>query len=239
MKKLEGRVAIVTGSSSGIGRAIAHCFAEEGARLTLAARRRDLLEETVAQVKARGVEALGVQTDVSDEDQVERLVQRTVDEWGRLDIMINNAGIGGGGPIAQVETAEWDRVINTNLRGTFFCCRAALRRMEKSGGGFIVNISSVAGVQAWAGSGVYSASKFGIMGLTQAIAAEGREHGIRAAAICPGAVAADLVDADVAEIRKTGRIDPRQVAETALFLVTMEPNTVVHQIVLDRLGADW
>ncbi len=239
MKKFDGKVAIVTGSSSGIGKAIALRFAQEGARVTLAARRQELLQETARRIQEQGGHALPVQTDIADEQQVERLIQKTVGEFGRLDIMVNNAGVGGGGPIAEVATQEWDRVMNTNLRGTFFCCRAALRQMKRNGGGFILNISSVAGVQAWSGTGVYSASKFGIMGLTRAIADEGREFGVRASAICPGAVAAGLVDASEAEILKSGRIDPYQIAETALFLVTMEPNSAIHQIVVDRLGADW
>ena len=111
--------------------------------------------------------------------------------------------------------------------------------MRKSGGGIIINMSSVCGVDAWAGTGTYSASKYGIMGLTKALADEGRRFGIKASAICPGGVADDLVNASPVTIAKSGKISPFDIAETAIYLATLGPNAVVHQIVVDRLGADW
>ena len=129
--------------------------------------------------------------------------------------------------------------MNINLRGTFFCCRAGFTQMKQQGGGIIINMSSVAGVQAWAGTGTYSASKHGIMALTKALADEGRPFHIKVSAICPGAVADDLVDASPAEILRSQKIDPFDVADTAVYLATLGPYTVVHQIVMDRLGAEW
>lgn len=237
--RLDGKVAIVTGSSSGIGKAIALRFGGEGAKVVAAARREELLARTVAQITERGGEAVAIPTDVADEAQVDRLVARAVERYGRLDILVNNAGIGGGGSIGEMETASFDRVIETNLRGTFFCCRAGFRQMRKTGGGTIINMSSVAGVQAWAGTGSYSASKHGIMALTKALADEGRAHHIKVSAICPGAVAQDLVDARPEEIERSEKISPHDVAEAALYLATLGRYTVVHQIILDRLGADW
>ena len=239
MHRLHNKVAIVTGSSSGIGKAIALRFGEEEAKVVVTARRLKLCEQTVAQIKKKGGEAWAIQTDVADEGQVERLVKETVKRYGRLDILVNNAGIGGGGRLAETTTKAFDEVIRTNLYGTFFCCRAGFRQMKKQGGGVIINMSSVAGVQAWAGTGTYSASKHGIMALTKALADEGRPHHIKVSAICPGGVADELVDASPEEILRSEKIDPFDVAETAVYLATLGKYAVVHQVVIDRLGADW
>lgn len=239
MGKLDGKIAVVTGSSSGIGKAIALRFGGEGAKVVAAARREELLARTVKHITDRGGAAVAIPTDISDEAQVDRLIAGTVERYGRLDILVNNAGIGGGGRIAETSTERFDQVIDANLRGTFFCCRAGFRQMRKTGGGTIINMSSVAGVQAWAGTGTYSASKHGIMALTKSLADEGRAHHIKVSAICPGGVAQDLVDASPEEIERSERISPHDVAEAALYLATLGRYTVVHQIILDRLGADW
>jgi 3-oxoacyl-[acyl-carrier protein] reductase len=240
MKRLQGKVAIVTGSSSGIGKAIALTFAQEGAKVVVSARRQALCREVVAQIKERGGEAIMIPTDVAYEAQVERLIADTVAQYGRLDILVNNAGIGGGGLIAETSTEDFDRVLSTNLRGTFFCCRAGFRQMMKQKtGGTILNMSSVCGIQAWAGTGTYSASKHGIMALTKSLADEGRPYKIKVSAICPGGVADGLVDAPPDEILRSEQISPYDIAETAVYLATLGPHAVVHQVIVDRLGADW
>ena len=240
MQRLERKVAVVTGGSSGIGKAIALRFGEEGAKVVITARRRNLCEQTVEQIRKKGGEAWAIQTDVADERQVERLIDETVKRYGRLDVLVNNAGIiAGGRRLAETTTKDFDDVMNVNLRGTFFCCRAGFTQMKKQDGGVIINMSSVAGVQAWAGTGTYSASKHGIMALTKSLADEGRPYHIKVAAICPGGVADDLVDAPPEEILRSEKIDPFDVAETALYLATLGKYSVVHQIVIDRLGADW
>lgn len=239
MQRLASKVAIVTGSSSGIGKAIAVRFGSEGAKVVVAARRIGLCERTVNQITAAGGEAWAVQTDVADERQVDQLIEQTVTHYGRLDVLVNNAGIGGGGHLAATTTQAFDDVMRVNLRGTFFCCRAGFTQMKQQGGGIIINMASVAGVQAWAGTGTYSASKHGIMALTKALADEGRPFHIKVTAICPGAVADELVDASPAEILRSQKIDPFDVADTAVYLATLGPYAVVHQIVIDRLGADW
>ncbi len=239
MKRLEGKIAVVTGSSSGIGKAIALRFGEEGATVVVAARRVDLCHQTVAQITQAGGSAYAQQTDISQEEQVDALMQETIALYGRIDILVNNAGVVGGGRVADTSTKMFDEVVGTNLRGTFFCCRAGFQQMKRQGGGLIINISSVAGVQAWAGTGIYSASKHGIMALTKSLADEGRAFHIKVSAICPGGVADELVDATQEEILNSEKINPYDVAETAVFLATMGYHTVVHQIVLDRLGADW
>jgi len=238
MKRLAGKIAIVTGSSSGIGKAIALTFGKEGASVVVAARRKDLCEKTAAQIRKNGGDAMAIQTDVTDEAQVERLITETVKRYGRLDLLVNNAGIGGGGRIESTSTETFDRVMNTNLRGTFFCCRAGFRQMKQNGG-TIINMSSVAGVQAWAGTGTYSASKHGIMALTKSLADEGRAYKIKVSAICPGGVADELVDASPDEILRSEQISPYDIAEAAVYLAALGPYAVVHQIIVDRLGADW
>lgn len=239
MERLEGKVAIVTGSSSGIGKAIAIRFGEEGAKVVVAARRMALCCQTVEQITQAGGEAFAQQTDVSQEEQVNRLLAETVSRYGRVDILVNNAGIFGGRRIADTDTKTFDEVMATNLRGTFLCCRAGFQQMKQQRGGLIINMASVAGVQAWAGTGIYSASKHGIMALTKSLADEGRMFNIKVSAICPAGVADELVDASPEDILRSEKIDPYDIAETAMYLATLGPYAVVHQIVVDRLGADW
>ena len=239
LKRMDGKVAIVTGSSSGIGKAVALVFAEEGATVVIAARRVSLCSQVANVVQERGGKAISIPTDIREERQVENLMTQTVEQCGRIDVLVNNAGIFGGGPVAETNTALFEDVLNTNIRGTFFCCRAGFRRMKANGGGIIINMSSVAGTDAWAGTGTYSASKFAIMGLTRALADEGRSYGIKVCAICPGGVADDLVDQSPQVILKSQKISPYDVAETAVYLTTLGPYTIVRQIIVDRMGADW
>jgi 3-oxoacyl-[acyl-carrier protein] reductase len=239
MQRLKNKVAIVTGSSSGIGKAIALRFGREGATVVVAARRLDKCKETAAQIEAEGGTAFPIQTDISDESQVQRLFADSVRRFQRIDILVNNAGIFGGGQLAETSTEAFDEVINTNVRGTLFCCRAGFIQMKEQGGGTIINMSSVAGVQAWRGTGTYSASKHAIMAMTKSLADEGRAFHIKVSAICPGGVADELVDATDEERARSEKIDPFDIAETALYLACLRPQAVVHQVVVDRIGAEW
>jgi len=239
MERLKDKIAIVTGSSSGIGKAIALRFAQEGATVIVAARRFYKCEETVAQIESAGGKAWALQTDIADESQVEQLVAETIRRHQRLDILVNNAGIFGGRRLAETSTDAFDEVMKTNVRGTFFCCRAAFAQMKKQGGGTIINMSSVAGVQAWSGTGTYSASKHAIMALTKSLADEGRAYQIKVSALCPGGVADELVDATPEARGASEKIDPFDIAEAALYLACLGRQAVVHQLVVDRLGADW
>lgn len=239
MARLKQKIAIVTGSSSGIGKAIALRFAQEGATVVVAARRLYKCEETVAQIQAAGGTAVPVQTDIAEESQVEQLIQETVRRFQRLDILVNNAGIFGGRQLADTSTDTFDQVMRTNVRGTFFCCRAGFAQMKKQGGGTIINMSSVAGVQAWSGTGTYSASKHAILALSKSLADEGRAYHIKVSAICPGGVADELVDAAADERARSEKIDPFDIAEAAVYLACLGPQAVVHQLVVDRLGAEW
>jgi 3-oxoacyl-[acyl-carrier protein] reductase len=239
MKRLAGQTAIITGSSSGIGKAIALRFGAEGVKVVVAARRLILCEQTVARIRQAGGEAVAIQTDVTEEHQVDALMQDTVRQYGRIDILVNNAGIFGGRRVAETTTPAFDEVMNVNLRGTFFCCRAGFKQMKKQGGGLIINMSSVAGVQAWAGTGTYSASKHAVMALTKSLADEGRQFKIKVSAICPAGVADELVDASPDDILRSEKISPWDIADTAVYLAMLGPYAVVQQVLVDRLGADW
>ena len=237
--QMEGMVAIVTGASRGLGRAIAKAYGREGRTVVVTARRLELCEQVAEQIRVQGGQAVAVRTDVTDESQVDELCSQTITNFGHLDILVNNAGVFGGGLLMKTSTGEFDRVMSTNLRGTFFCCRAGIRIMMKQGTGTIINMSSVAGVEAWAGTGTYSASKHGLMGLTKSLADEARVHGIKVCAICPAGVADELVDASEEEIVESQKISPFDIAETALYLATLGPHAIVRQVVVDRLGAEW
>lgn len=239
MERLKHKIAIVTGSNSGIGKAIALRFAQEGATVVVAARRFYKCEETVAEIQRAGGTAVPVQTDIADECQVERLIDETVRRFRRLDILVNNAGIFGGRRLGETSTEAFDEVMRINVRGTFFCCRAGFKQMKKQGGGLVINMSSVAGVQAWSGTGTYSASKHAILAMSKSLADEGRAYGIKVSAICPGGVADEAVDATAEERARGEKIDPFDIAETALYLACLGPQAAVHQIVVDRIGADW
>jgi NAD(P)-dependent dehydrogenase (short-subunit alcohol dehydrogenase family) len=193
---LAGKAAIVTGASRGIGRAAAAHFAALGASVTLAARDTAALAANVRQIEAAGGQALAQPVDVVDEESVERLFARTVDVFGRVDILVNSAGAVANVPVAAMDTATWDHVLGVNLRGTFLCCRAAFSRMIPQGGGVIVNLSSlsgVRGVEKFPGLSAYNTSKFGVAGLSEILAVEGRPHHIRVVAVSPGAVDTEML----------------------------------------------
>jgi 3-oxoacyl-[acyl-carrier protein] reductase len=186
---LEGRAALVTGASSGLGRAVAIALAEAGADVALVARSEEDLRETDERVCRAGRQALALPTDLASATETQEAVERSVGAFGRLDVLVNAAGTDAPGPVEELDVAGWDRTLSVNLRAPFLLSKAAFGRMREAGGGTIVNVSSVAGKKGWANAAAYCASKFGLTGLTEALADEGRPHGIRAIVIYPGAMA--------------------------------------------------
>ena len=186
---LEGRAALVTGPSSGLGRAVAVALAQAGADVALVARSEKDLRETEDRVSRAGRRALALPTDLASASETRAAVERTADALGGVDVLVNAAGTDAPGPVEDLEVEGWDRTLSVNLRAPFLLSKAAFPIMREAGGGTIVNVSSVAGKKGWANASAYCASKFGLTGLTEALADEGRPHGIRAIVLYPGAMA--------------------------------------------------
>ena len=191
---LHGKVCLVTGASSGIGAATALTLGEAGASVALTARREDRLRALAERLESSGAKSLVIAADVSDEQQAHQAVERTAAELGRLDVLVNNAGVMLLGPIEGADTEEWRRMVNVNLLGLFYCTHAALPLMREQGSGDIVNISSVAGRVARAGVAVYNATKFGVCGFSEALRQEALHSNVRVTLIEPGVVATELAD---------------------------------------------
>ena len=217
MSILEGRVVVVTGASSGIGEACAIIFARKGAKVVLAARRAERLDALVAKLEGMGAEALAVATDVTDEAAVQNLFDRAVDRFGTVDVLINNAGIADSTATHELELDLWHRVIETNLTSAFLCSRAALRVMRGKGRGRIVNIGSISARVPRANSPAYAASKWGLDGLTRAMAIDGREENIAVSIFHPGIVATEISPGSV-KMPDELSADPLDIAEVIVHM---------------------
>ena len=224
MGQLDGKFAIVTGGNRGIGRGIARGLAAEGATLTIAARDAKLLEETADEFRANGTKVLTVPTDVTDEAQIKALFEKSMDAYGRLDILVNNAGAFNGGPIGELATADWDWVINVNLRAPFICTREAFAIMKTQGdGGRIINVGSISAHRVRPRTAPYSASKFGIWGLTQVTALEGRPHGITASCLQPGNTYVERHQSR-SQPPSEPMMNVDDLAQAAVLMATLPPN---------------
>ena len=188
-RALEGRAALVTGASSGLGRATAVALARAGADVALVARSAADLGEAAEEVSETGSRALVLPADLADEKEALAAVERTVGEFGRVDVLVNAAGTDVPGTVEELDVEGWNLTLSVNLRAPFLLSKAVFPHMRGAGGGTIVNVSSVAGKKGWANASAYCASKFGLRGLTEALADEGRQHGIRAIVLYPGAMA--------------------------------------------------
>lgn len=202
MGKLESRVAVVTGAASGIGEGIAIAFAREGASVIVADRAAEAEASTVLEaIRSHGVEALYLQTDVSDENSVQDMARAALAHFGHVDILVNNAGIFTESLIENMTVSDWDRVVNTNLRGTFLCTRALLNQMLDRGYGRVINIASQLGQIGGASVGHYSASKAGVIGFTKALAREVSRRGVLVNAVAPGPIETPLLDSETEQWR--------------------------------------
>ncbi len=218
MHGIENRVVLVTGASRGIGLETARLFREAGARVIICARGEPGLDEAIRDTGARGVLC-----DVSDGKDVGRLFEVISREFGRIDIVVNNAGIFRSIPLLETSDEVFDDVIRINLRGVFLVSRAAFRLMSQTGGGHIINVSSQAGKQAYEGSAAYCASKFGVAGLSKVLALEGRERGIRVSVLYPGAVDTSVWDGITDD--REGFLQPGEVAGEIMSLAASDSDT--------------
>ena len=227
---LSGKVAIVTGASRGIGLAIARGLILEGVHVSMCGRTAPLVERRASELSAVGPgQAIASSCDVANSDDAARLVARTVDAFGRLDVLVNNAGIGIFAPISDMNPADFRRVIETNLIGVFNMCHSAIPVMKRSGGGYIINISSLAGANAFAGGTAYNASKFGLNGFSEALMQDVRYDGIRVSYIMPGSVATGFGGKEP-DTGSDWKLSPEDVAKAVVDLLRFETRALASRI---------
>ena len=230
--KLDGKVAVVTGASKGIGKAIVSAFAAAGAKVVLAARTRDVLEQVAADLRESGAEAVAVPTDVTDVNAVQRLIEQTLDAYQHVDILVNNAGIGYFGPVVDFAPDDWDTVLNSNLKAVYLCAKYALPPMLAQGSGQIINVLSIAAKVAFEASAAYCAAKAGALALTKVLAAEVRQQNIRVTAVLPGSVHTPFWD-DIPEHPDFEQmLKPEHVAGTVVSICQQPLGMVTEEIVV-------
>ena len=251
--RLEGAVALVTGASSGIGEATAKALAAEGVAVSLVARRRDRLEALAEGIEGNGGRALVVEADVTDREVAFDAVARTVSEFDRLDIVVNNAGLMLLGPMAEAPTEEWDRMIDLNLKGLLYVTQAAIPHLKHAAAGSprevadLINISSIAGRKVRAGMGVYNLTKHGVGAVSEALRQELTMEGVRTTIIEPGIVATELTDHIREELREgvkaaIGQVEPLQaedIADSIVWAVTRPRHVSVNEILIQPTQQTW
>jgi NADP-dependent 3-hydroxy acid dehydrogenase YdfG len=245
-QSLEGTVALVTGASSGIGEATARELAARGAAVSLVARRTERLEALAQELRASGATASTVTADVTQREAAEAAVQRTVDELGRLDVLINNAGVMLLGPIADAPVEEWERMVQINVMGLLYCAKAALPHLLEAADGEprrtadLVNVSSVAGRLVRLGSGVYNATKHAVGAFSESLRQEVTGRHVRVSLVEPGAVATELVDHNRPEIQEglnrrfasMQRLEAQDIADAIAYIVTRPRHVAINEILI-------
>jgi NADP-dependent 3-hydroxy acid dehydrogenase YdfG len=241
---LSSQVVAITGASSGIGEATALACARAGAAVALAARRAERIEALARQIVEQGGRAIAVPTDVGEESQAQAFIARTHEELGRLDVLVNNAGVMLLGPIENAPTEEWREMIHANVFGVLYCTHAALPLMHAQGSGHVVNVSSVAGRIARAGSGVYNLTKFGVGAFSESLRQEGVPLGVRVTLIEPGAVATELAGHNRPEVleqiaKRFGGItilEAEDIANAILYAIGQPPHVSVNEVLVRPSG---
>jgi NAD(P)-dependent dehydrogenase (short-subunit alcohol dehydrogenase family) len=239
-KRLDRKVAIVTGASRGVGRAICVAFAKEGATLILAARSVQKLKETAGLVAQVGGNAQIVVTDLAEERSIKDLVKATNEGFGRLDILVNNAGVTVSAKLEQTPTQDWDRLFAVNARAPFILCRETLPLLRKAAKAYIINIVSIVGLKCYALQSAYTASKHALRGMTKALAEELRGTNVRVHSICPGGIDTDMIGQIRPDIKKEDLMQPAEIAELIVYLVTHKGNAVIDELHIRRAAsAPW
>jgi NADP-dependent 3-hydroxy acid dehydrogenase YdfG len=229
-KPLAGKVALITGASRGIGWAIARRLGSMGARVSLCARDAKTLESAATTLRRENIEVAALPADVRRAEEIAALVAETRRTLGEIDVLVNNAGIGRFGPAHEISEADWDNVLDTNLKAVFLVSRAVAPEMIRRRTGHVVNIASLAGKNAFAGGGVYCASKWGLLGLTYCMAEDLRGYGIRVSAICPGRVATEF--SPHAGKDESKMLQPEDVAHAVTMVLTESPQSFISEVLL-------
>ena len=233
-KQLAGKVAIVTGASRGIGRAISIALAQEAATVILAARSVPKLQETAELVIKAGGKAHVVFTELTEEESINNLVKVTNDKFGRLDILINNAGITHSAKFVETTTEDWQRCLQVNATAPFILCREALPLLRKSQTSYIINISSVVGVKGYPLQSAYTASKHAVRGMTISLAEEFNGSNVRVHLLCPGGVDTELIPRVRPDLKKEDLMKPEEIAELVLYLVTHKGKAIIDELHIRR-----
>jgi NADP-dependent 3-hydroxy acid dehydrogenase YdfG len=235
-RALEGKVALVTGAGRGIGRAIAVAFAAEGAAVVLVARSRADLASVAAEIRERDGRALAVPTDVTQDSAVEAVVEQTLTELGRLDILVTSAGTAAFGAVADSKPADWDTMLALNLRAVMVCCRSVLPAMLRQRSGTILNVGSIASKRALPGSAVYTATKTAVDAFSRVLAEELRAHGVRVGVLVAGAVDTPLWDALGTSPPREKMLRPEDVARAAVLMAALPPHAALEELTLLPAG---
>jgi NAD(P)-dependent dehydrogenase (short-subunit alcohol dehydrogenase family) len=234
---LAGKVALVTGAGRGIGRAISLALGAAGAHVVLAARTQPEIDAVAQKIEQAGGTASARPVDLSSEAEIAALFDFIRQKFGRLDVLVNNAGIGLFGPLAEFASADLDRLYAINVRGTFLCCQQALRLMIPQASGYIINISSVVGFKGYARQGGYTMTKHALMGLTKTLALEAQPHGIRVSVISPGGVDTSMIGEARPDLDRSGLLQPEDIAKTVLFLLSLSEQAAIDEIYIRRRGS--
>ncbi len=237
---LKGQVALVTGAGRGLGEAICRVLGASGATIAAADIRADLAETLAMRLHEGGAPALPLRLDVGDEEQADEAIRKVATRFGRLDVLINNAGTDVTTSVEELSFGDWDRVLRTNLRGPFVLSKCAWRQMKQQGRGHIVNIVSTAAKRTWANASAYHASKWGLLGLSHALHVEGRPHNIKVTAVISGGMRTPFILDRFPDVDPAVLQDPKNVAETIRFVLTQPDETVIPEVmVLPMRETSW
>ncbi|MBE9167007.1 SDR family oxidoreductase [Pleurocapsales cyanobacterium LEGE 06147] len=240
MQSLIGKVAIVTGGGRGLGEAICHTFADVGIVPIIADIRLELAEKVAQDLRESSKEASAIALDVANPEQIETAIDKIVSQYGKVDILVNNAGIDLTVPIEEMPSQEWHRILNVNLTGPFLMSKAVFSSMRERGGGYIINVASTAAKRAWANASAYHASKWGLLGFSHALHVEGRPHNIKVTALVAGGMRTPFLLERFPELDLTTLQDPKNVAQTVLYLLMQPTETVIPEMmVLPMKESSW
>ena len=234
---IKNKTALVTGASRGIGKSICVALAESGVRVILSARDTRRLEAVRKEINDKGGDAVAIPADLSEEEDIVSLFEEIKKQYERLDIAVHNAGVGYFEDLADFPMDKFDEIFRVNMRGTFLCCKHAMKLMIPARAGYIINVSSMQGIKGYPKQSAYAATKHGIMGMTKSLSAEAQKHNIRVSVILPGAVDTELIADARPELDRSLLIHPEDISKAVLFLLSLSGRAMVDMLVIRRSTA--